>query len=150
MFTRIRIKDSKDKMPNFILDRVLETISNGDEFYWAILFLDGRPKENKKDEFVSFMDKIESTESGMKIEWNKLLSMPNIFFQMYETIILGCKNKNALKYYKNKKKMYESCDVVIELVDCAFWEISSKNKNLIDQISKKFNESEFLNLDTEC
>ncbi len=40
--------------------------------------------------------------------------------------------------------MYQSCDIVIELIDCAFWQIFTKDQELIDRIKRKFKEVELL------
>lgn len=40
--------------------------------------------------------------------------------------------------------MYENCDAVIEMVDSSFWEVFTKDSNLLDRLSTKFKDIEFL------
>ena len=40
--------------------------------------------------------------------------------------------------------MYETCDFVIEMVDSSYWEVFSKNEQLIDRLAAKFKDVQFL------
>ena len=40
--------------------------------------------------------------------------------------------------------LYETCDIVIEMIDSNFWEVFSNNENLIKRLPLKFKETEFL------
>jgi hypothetical protein len=40
--------------------------------------------------------------------------------------------------------MYETCDIVIEMIDGGSWEVFSKNVTWINQLAKKFQSVEFL------
>ena len=61
---------------------------------------------------------------------------------MYETIILGSKNVDLLHRYKEEKEMYKTCDIVLELIDCAFWEVYVKDIKIIEKFKGKFKEIE--------
>lgn len=43
--------------------------------------------------------------------------------------------------------MYETCDIVIEMIDGGFWEIFSKDIAWIDRLAKKYKKIEFLTPD---
>ena len=43
--------------------------------------------------------------------------------------------------------MYENCDIVIEKLDSSFWEVFSKNTDLIKRLSSKFKHVKFLESD---
>ncbi len=43
--------------------------------------------------------------------------------------------------------MYIICDVVIELIDCAFWEVYVKDMKVIDRLRERFKEIELLDPD---
>ena len=40
------------------------------------------------------------------------------------------------------QEKYESCDILIELIDSAFWQVFYKNEELINRLAKKFNKIE--------
>ena len=66
---------------------------------------------------------------------------------MFETVVLGAYNINLLHRYKEEREMYITCDVVIELIDCAFWEVYVKDMKVIERLKKKFKEIELLDVD---
>ena len=45
--------------------------------------------------------------------------------------------------------MYETCDISIMMFDGGYWEVFSKDASLIERLSKKFKEVEFLEPDFE-
>ena len=87
------------------------------------------------------------SENGVLVEWESLTKLSNKFFQMYGIIILGCRDEKLLRRYEDDQKMYETCDIVIELIDCAFWEVFSKDESFINRLTLKFKEIEFLESD---
>ncbi len=140
----IRISDSKDNVLNVKISDILKLIKKGNDLSWCILFLDGIPNPKNANTINSYKNKINKSKEGLKLKWDDLNFIGDQLFQIYETIILGCKNKDFLHRYDNDQLMYQSCDIVIELVDCAFWQIFSKNQHLIDRIKKRFKEVELL------
>ena len=61
--------------------------------------------------------------------------------------IIACKVKEHLHRYKEDQRMYENCDIVVEMIDGGSWEIFSKNTPWIDRLAKKYNQVEFLKPD---
>ena|ERR1700722_3926879 len=142
----IRIFDKKKEKALIGLSEILEIIKNGAAFNWSILFLDGMPNREYAKEIVVYEREINSSLNGKIIDWENLKLLNARFFQIYETIILGCKDTKLLHRYEDENEMYRICDIVIELIDCAFWEVYSKDKNLIQTIKHQFNEVELIEL----
>ncbi len=140
----IRISDSKDNVLNVKISDILKLIQKGNDLNWCILFLDGTPNPGNADTVNDYKNKINKSKEGLKLKWDDVFFIGNQLFQIYETIILGCKNQEFLHRYDKDQEMYQSCDVVIELVDCAFWQVFSKNQDLIDRIKRRFKEVELL------
>ena len=140
----IRIFDSKNNVLNVKISEILNLIEKGNDLNWCILFLDGIPQPEKVNTFNEYKNNINTSKEGFKLSWDNVCSIGDQLFQIYETVILGCENKKFLHRYNNDQEMYQHCDIVIELVDCAFWQIFSKNQDLIDRIKQKFNETELL------
>jgi hypothetical protein len=49
--------------------------------------------------------------------------------------------------YETDQIMYESCDIVIEMFDSCFWEVFSKDEDIINRLASKFKETKFLKPD---
>ena len=137
----IRIFDRNGNVLQKLSD-ILQVFTKGSSLYWAILCLDGTPQPGQGKYLTEYMDKINNSKNGMTIKWDELFDLSNNFFQMFETIILGSQNEILLKRYNDEKEMYTSCEVVIDLIDCAFWEVYSKDFDLILKLKNKFNEVE--------
>jgi len=140
----IRISDGKDNVLRVTLSDILKEVADGSSFYWVILFLDGTPNPGKGVFLQEYENKINNSENGLTIKWDELLSISSNFFQMFETIILGSKDPKLLKRYEKEEDMYRTCDIVIDLIDCAFWEVYSKEQSFINKLKKKFKEVELI------
>lgn len=140
----IRISDGKGEVLSPTLYDILKEIKEGDSYYWSILFLDGTPTPGQGPFLAIYKKEINDSEHGVLISWDDLCRLSNIFFQMFEVIVLGSKDATSLHRYVNEEEMQNTCDIVIYLIDCAFWEVYSKNQELIDTLKKKFKETEYL------
>jgi len=38
-----------------------------------------------------------------------------------DIVIIGCAEENSLRRYEDDQRMYENCDIVIEMLDSAYW-----------------------------
>lgn len=142
----IRISDTKNgKCIPFL--EILENIDDGNEFKWAALWLDVTPKKNEGKYIIDLERKINESENGLFFSFNELKELSNKFFQEIELTIIGSTLKENLHRYKEDRNMYEMCDVVIEMIDGGFWEIFSKNKNLISRLNEKYQNTEILTSD---
>jgi hypothetical protein len=142
----IRISDIKDGkcIP---LSGLLENISDEMQFLWALLWLDVTSIKNDGKYFVELQKKINQSEDGLLITFESLLETSKKIFQEINLTIIACKTKENLHRYKEDREMYETCDIVIEMIDGGFWEVFSKNIQWIDQLAKKFQNIEFLTSD---
>lgn len=140
----IRIFDMKDNVLNVEISDILNEIQQGNNLSWSILFLDGTPNSGKGNIVNEYKKQINKSEEGLKINWDHIFLIGNEFFQLFEVLILGCKTKEFLHRYDDDREMYQSCDIVIELIDCAFWQIFSKDPELINRLQKKFKNIELL------
>lgn len=138
----ILILDKKNHVVSVVLSDILELIDNKQNLYWSILFLDGviYPEETG---FISVLKKqISDAPRGAQISFKDLLLLSSKYEQMYEIVVIGVKNMNLLHKYADLKEMHEKCDISIELVDCAFWVVYSKDSYLIEKIKNIFNDVE--------
>ncbi len=142
----LRISDIKDGKCVPLLE-ILKEIPQASTFSWELLWLDVTP--NKKDGEVidALQNKVNKSENGLPCQFDLLIEISGKIFQELEVLIIGCKVKEHLHRYQNDQQMYETCDIVIEMIDGGFWEIFSTNISWINQLAKKYTEVEFLQPD---
>jgi hypothetical protein len=140
----IRISDGRDDVLTVKIEDILQEIKNGSDLKWCILFLDGTPNKGEGILVNEYKCKINGLENGLHLDWREIFLISKKFFQIFEVTILGCKAEKNLHRYSNDQEMYLSCDIVIELIDCAFWQVFSKNTELIKKLKEKFKKTELL------
>ncbi len=145
----IRIADKGEDRACVGLPCNLEKIQGGKDFYWSILYIYAIGDLGGGQSLVSFEKEVNKSERGLFISWNELSRISKKFWQIYDIIILGCKDEKLLRRYSEDQEMCETCDIFIEMIDCGYWEVFSKDASLIDRLSKKFKEIEFLEPDFE-
>ncbi len=143
----IRIWDEEDGAVSVKLSDILEEIKNGDSFNWSILFLDAMGDLGKDRSIPEFQNQIIKSEKGFLIKWEELNLLSLRFEQIFQIIIIACSDKSLLLRYEEDQERYENCDISIELIDSYFWEVFSKDLDLINRLAKKFFKTEFLEPD---
>ncbi len=126
------------------LAELLTNISDLSHLNWSLLWFDVTPIENQGRFIIDLTKKVNSSEQGFPCTFESLLEYSKKIFQEIEVLIIGCESQENLHRYKDDQKMYETCSIVIEMIDGGFWEVFSKNANLIDKLSKKYKDIEFL------
>ncbi len=148
MTTRgIRISDGEGDVLRVKLSDILNTISNGKLFHWAILYLWATGDLGEGKSMPAFEESIKNSEKGLLISWEDIQLLSKQFYQVIEIGLIGCKNKSLLHRYKDNHVMYEQCDIVIEMIDSSYWEVFSKDPDLIERLGEKFKQIEFLSSD---
>jgi hypothetical protein len=142
----IRISDIKNGkcIP---LSNLLETIQDEKQFFWAWLWLDVTPLKNEGQYVIELQKKINQSKGGLTATFESISETSKKIFQEIDLTIIACKTKENIHRYKEDKEMYETCDIVIEMIDGGFWEIFSKNVAWINQLAEKFQNIEFLTSD---
>jgi len=143
----IRISDSKGNILAPTLPDVLEAISDGNFFYWSLLYLYASGDLGEDKSMLVFEKEIYDSEKGFFITWDELNSLAKKFYQIIDITIIGCRDKSLLRCYDNDQEMYETCDIVIEMIDSSYWEVFSKDEALINKLAAKFKEIKFLEPD---
>lgn len=145
----LRISDSKEGKCIPLSD-ILETISNANQFSWALLWFDATPIENEGKFFTETWERAKKSKNGLPYTFESLIELAGKIFQEIEVLIIGCKNKENIRRYNKDEEMYEVCDFVIEMIDGGFWEVFSKDTRWIDELSRKYKDVEFLPLDFQA
>lgn len=114
----VKIFDDNEDVLSPQLSDILQEISNGASLYWSILFIEGTSIPGQERSLIEYSCEINKSVNGVIVTWEELNNLSGRYFQVFETIILGCFNKKKLKRYKIENEMYIACDIVIELSDC--------------------------------
>jgi hypothetical protein len=149
MIKGIRILDKKDRIVTTELSDILQEITEGDQFEWSILYLQTTGNLGEGKSIPEFERQIIDSEKGFFIIWKDLNDLSHKFWDLMDIIIIGCKDRKLLRRYKNDQEMYETCDIVIEMVDSGYWEVFSKDDGLINRLAGKFKEIKFLSSNFE-
>jgi len=139
----LRISDIKNGKC-ISLSELLINIPDPDQLKWSLLWFDVTPTENEGRFISGLTEKVNNAERGFLCSFTSLLEFSEKIFQEIEVLVIGCKTKENLHRYKEDQKMYEACDIVIEMIDGGFWEVFAKNEILIGQLAKKYKKVEFL------
>jgi hypothetical protein len=59
-------------------------------------------------------------------------------------VLIGSRDKNMIRRYKEDQERNESCDYVIDMFDSSYWEVFSKDEEFFNRLVKKFKDVEFL------
>jgi len=145
----IRIWDKNSFGINVDLTEILKMVVGGEFYHWSILFLDvigflGEGRSNP-----DFANRIFESAKGFFISWEDLNLMATKCEQVIDITIIGCKDKKLLVRYDEDQQMYETCDIVIEMLDSTCWEIFSKDDKIIQNLAKKFKKTELLEYDLQ-
>jgi hypothetical protein len=136
----IRILDKENNLVSVELPDILEKIPEGNLFSWSILYLEATGHLGEDKSIPVFEEQILKSEKGFYITWDDLKLLASKLWDVMDLVLIGCKDKNLLHRYENDQEMYETCDVVIEMFDSSYWEIFSKDDQLLLRLEKKFRE----------
>ena len=117
---------------------------SGEILKWTILFLDGVTNKGEGKTLLEFAKQVNTSKNGIAVTKEELFKISDRFFQIYEIVVIGNKDFCNSHRYNNENEMISKCSVVITLIDCACWEIYSKNSDIIQNIKDKFNNTEFI------
>lgn len=144
----LRIFEDKHAIICISLIDILDIIPNENDYNWAILFLDATGHLGGEQSLLSLEQQIKKSKDGFYITWDQIHELFPKFDQIIDLDLIGCRDKSMLHHYDNDKEMYESCDIVIRMVDSSYWEIYSHTKSLLEVYKKKFLKTEWINMQT--
>ncbi len=99
---------------------LLKLIPSEIGFFWALLWFDVTPLKNKERKLAVLQKKANQSESGLIIAFESLLELSRDVFQEIDLTIIACKEKKNIRRYKDDREMYETCDIVVEMIDGGF------------------------------
>lgn len=142
--TGIRILDKVNRVVSVELQEILKEIDDGELYYWSILFFDGMGHLKNGKAIPTFAKEALHSKKGILISWNELNVLADSLEQIFDILIIGCKDFKNIIRYKDDREMYETCDIVINMFDSSYWEVFSKDEDLIQRLAAKFKDVKFL------
>lgn len=145
----IRILDEENGVVAVGLPDILMEIQHGDLYQWAILFLHSMGDLGDGESIPVFENMINNSQEGLLINWEDLNLLSKKFYQIFDLILIGCRNKDLILRYQNDQEMHNTCDIVIEMIDCDYWEVFAKDLSFMERLEKKFKQVEWLDRNKE-
>lgn len=142
----LRIFENKHNVVSISLGEILDLISNKEDFIWVVLFLDATGSLGENHFLTSLEKQIKKSKDGVYITLDKLYELFSRIDQINDLDLIGSKNKNKLQRYETDKEMYESCEIVIRMVDSSYWEVYFHDKILFEKFEKRFAKTEWINM----
>jgi hypothetical protein len=123
----IIIKGDTSNVLSVKLADILKYIKDGENFKWSILFLSGVLERYSNESIEILEQNINKSKVGFLLEFKELQLFSNKFQQIIEILIIGDKDVSNLKRYTEGKKMFQKCDIVLELVDSSYWIVNAES-----------------------
>lgn len=142
----LRIFEDKHDTICISLIDILDVIPKKNNYNWAILFLYATGDLGGEKSLLSLEEEIKKAKDGLYITWDQIHRLFPKFDQVIDLDLIGCTDRSMLHRYDNDKEMYESCDIVIRMVDSSYWEIYSHIQPLLEVYKKKFLKTEWINM----
>jgi hypothetical protein len=127
----IRITSEGSKILSIELKDILESIADGDQYNWAILWLEFTGNIGRS--VPEFEAEINKAPNGLRVDWNGLISLSKKIDQTIDLLLVGAQDTLRLRRYEIDEEMYGSCEYVIELIDSSYWIVHSKNASLLQR-----------------
>jgi len=143
----IRILDDENGIVCVELPDILQEIHKGQLLHWSILDFYGMGNLGEGKSIPIFQQQITESEKGLFITWDDLIYLSKKLYEVIDIVIIGSKDETNLRRYNEDQEMYETCDIVIVMFDSCYWEVFSKDHNLINRLAAKFKDIKFLETD---
>lgn len=130
----IILKSKNNNLLTITLHDILSQINNIEEYVWKLVLLEG--VSNKMDILV-LEHLINKSPSGIFIRTNDLLKISTLFDQITEIILIGDNNIGKMQRLEYNDSMQNQYEYYIELIDSSYWEVTSKNRNFLNNIKLK-------------
>lgn len=114
----------------------------GDSLKWSLLSLWATGDLGEGKSVPDLENTIAEAPRGLLLSFSELKKLSTRFDQVIDTLIIGCSSSENIIRYDDDQEMFSACDVVIEMDDSTSWIIHSHDRNLIEQITSKFKNSE--------
>lgn len=123
-----------------IIDIIIDYNPVIKDYFFTIPYFDAIPNDNFEGSFMDFSDEIDNNSELLFFNSAQLKKHLLGISQIFDLLILIDRSKKWLRKYSidEEKVMYENVYITIAYFDGGFWEISSKDEDLLNFIKTKY------------
>lgn len=141
----VRIKD-KEASGSVIVGfprifKILEYVKN--DYEWFLLYLNGSACKGVK--LNEHCQEINSSESGISLGWNDMVSLLNKMDQIYDLLVVGVERDTKINRVSDED-LFSVYPLVINCFDSSYWEVKVDKKELAELFVSEFKSIEFLSV----
>jgi hypothetical protein len=109
---------------------------------WHILDLEATGNLGPEINMLDFESSIAQSRDGVRFTWEQLVDLSRKLFQIMNLVLVGQKNSHMeISLMIDKKKLYESSEIVIEAIDSSLWLVYAKKDEIIHRLQLKFKQT---------
>jgi hypothetical protein len=126
------------------LVHILNLLSpEADLLCWSVLELQAEAKSELEGGLgmLELEATIAESPKGLVLTWEELKYLASQFFQVFDAVIVGCRDEEAIPVLDPNVDLTESCEIVVVMFDSSFWEISSRNVQILNRLEQTFEET---------
>jgi hypothetical protein len=71
---------------------------------------------------------IQRSPKGLLVSWNELVQLARAFFQVFNAVIVGCRDVTAIPELHPEGDLYQSSEIVLEVIDSSLWRVYAMNR----------------------
>ena len=120
--------DSHKTYLDISLHDILAIVKDGEKYSWSILWLQAIGEIEQG--VVSLEDEIKKREEGLIVDWSELQKLSLSLDQVIEILLIGDWDRSKLHKYGSDQELYNSCEMVMELIDSTYWEVDLKDESM--------------------
>lgn len=142
----IEIKD-KDAQGGLAVEltHILEVlVPEGCQLLWAILDLEATGDLGDGKNMLDLEQEVEQSPTGLLMSWDELVSLACAFFQVINTVIVGCKDATAVPKLHPEENLYTSNDIVLEAIDSSLWRVYARDDKVLRRLQRAFRDVKLL------
>lgn len=111
---------------------------------WAILDLEATGDLGGGKDMLDLEQEIEQSPTGLLMSWDELVSLARAFFQVINTVIVGCKDAASVPKLHPEENLYASSEIVLEAIDSSLWRVYARDDKVLRRLQKAFRDVELL------
>jgi hypothetical protein len=136
-----KVIEIRDRNQSGILTLELQDLlaffnESGQSLIWSIQNLEavGDPEKLKTD-LLEIEEQAKKSPHGLILEWEDLLGLAQSLTDVWEVLIIACRNRELIPNLKHGIDRLDSCEIAIELFDSSYWRVCARDDAVIQRIA---------------
>ena len=111
------------------------------KYNWSIYELNATAQEKSDINLLELRSRIFNSSSGLKVNFDELLEIMQQLDQVIDLILVASGDEKKFTKFEDDNKWRDKYPIVIEIIDGAYWEVYSNDKELIKNLSKFYQDT---------